>query len=527
MTMRFDLNNLPQDPALLQQMILDLLTQLREKDQRIEKLSHLLALLQRSRFGRKSEQVPLEQLLFAFAEAMRDGEVETNPQAEAATEAEAIKQDKPAKSSGNGHGRNPLPESLPRERVEYALPEEACKCQECGAPLERMGEEVTRQLEYVPASFIVREHVRVKYACKRCQGNVVVSAMPAQPIEKGLPGPGLLAHVLVSKYCDHLPLHRQEAIMQRYGIELSRGTMSDWVRAGAQLLRPLYDVMRREVLQGRKINTDDSPVPVQEPGTSKTRQGRLWVYVGDGEHEHTVFDFTPNRKRDGPMKFLHGYRGYLQADAYTGYDELYRSGEIVEVGCWAHARRKFYEAQDSDRERALVALAYIGRLYQVEKRGREDGLSPADLCALRRQESGPILSDLHAWLKEQAQVVLPRSPMGEAIGYALGQWRALGRYLEDGDLEIDNNAAERALRRVALGRKNWLFAGSDEGGRRAAIIYTMIASCQQHGVEPFAYLRDVLGRIPSHLQSRIEELLPGHWKPETPHVPVAAGQIDG
>ena len=508
--MTFDLNNLPQDYELLRQMIIDLLQTVKQQEQRIDKLTHLLARLQRSQFGSKSERIPLEQLLFAFADQLREGEAATEPEKEETKQEEQA--EKKNKSKQNGHGRKPLPEDLPRERIEYPLEESECRCKECGEALQRMGEEVTQQLEYRPASFFVREHVRVKYACRKCQGNVVVSEMPAQPIEKGLAGPGLLAHVLVSKYCDHLPLHRQEAIMQRYGITLSRGTMSDWVRDCAKLLQPLYELMRKSVLQGKKLNTDDTPVPVQEPGRNKTRQGRLWVYVGDHEHEYTVFDYTPNRKRAGPQRFLSGYRGYLQADAYVGYDELYQDGDVVEVGCWAHARRKFYDAQTADKERSLIALAYIRRLYDVEKGGRERQLDSVALHSLRQEKSQAILEDFHAWLQAQAQQVLPKSPLGGAIAYTLKLWKALTRYVEDGILDIDNNAAERALRRVAIGRKNWLFAGSDEGGKRAAIVYTMIASCQRHGVEPFAYLRDVLARIPGHLQSRIEELLPQNWQ---------------
>jgi len=519
--MQFDLQNLPEDFSLLRQIILDLLSTVKAHEQRIERLKHQLQQLQRYQFGRKSERVALEQLLFQYAGLDTEAVAAEEPVEEAREAEPQFEPETSPKRKKNGHGRSALPEHLPRHRVEYPLAEAECRCQSCGETLEKIGEEVTQQLEYQPASFHVVEHVRIKYACKRCEGNVVVSEMPPQPIDKGLPGPGLLAHVLVSKYADHLPLHRLEGIFERNGVGVSRQTMCDWVKASARLLEPLYEAMKREVLASKVVGTDDTPVPVQELGRDRTRKGRIWVYVGDGEHEHTVYDYTPTRNKEGPREFLEGYEGYLQADAYPGYAGLYADGRVIEVGCWAHARRKFYEAQLSDRERALVALAYIRQLYQVEKKAQ--ALSAEQRRALRQEKARAVLQGFKAWLDRQQLEVLPKSPMGEAIGYAQAQWKALGRYLEDGDLAIDNNAAERALRKVVIGRKNYLFYGSDAGGKRAAIIYSLIASCKRHGLDPFAYLRDILSRLPSHSIQNLPELFPSHWKAEqTPLASAAA-----
>jgi hypothetical protein len=299
-------------------------------------------------------------------------------------------------------------------------------------------------------------------------------------------------------------------------VELSRKTLCDWVAAGAAQLKPLVLVMKDEVLGSRKIHTDDTTVPVRDKDRASMRQGRLWIYIGDSEHEHLVFDYTPDRKRDGPQRFLAGYKGYLQADAYGGYNCVYapqgesREPGAIEVACWAHARRKFFDSMSSDGRRASVALAYIRELYAIEKRARD--LSTEKRHALRGQEAPRILKAMKAWLEEEAPKVLPKSPMGDAITYARGQWVALTRDLEDGILEIDNNRAERALRRVAIGRKNWMFAGSDEGGHRAAIIYSVVASCAVLKIDPYAYLRDVLQRLPSCLPADLKTLTPKAWK---------------
>jgi transposase len=436
----------------------------------------------------------------------------------------------PTPAKRNGHGRRKLPADLPRERIVHDLPDEEKPCPCCGTARTLIGEETSEQLDYVPAKVKVIEHVRLKYICKACEKQaaeggpqIATAAKPLSAIEKGLAAPGLLAYVIVSKYGDHLPLHRLERILKRHGIEIARSTMCDWMRQSADALGPLYDLMVREVLASKVIHTDDTPVNVLEPGSGKTRTGRFWVYLGDPSHPHAVFDYTPSRKRDGPMNFLDGWGKnelrYLQADAFGGYDGLYAGqagGHVVEVACWAHARRKFYDARRSDHRHSARALASIKRLYDVERDAT--GLPARERARLRQERSAPILVEFRQWLlKSQAASggsVLPKSPMGEAITYALNQWAALCVYLLDGELAIDNNAAENALRRIAIGRKNWLFAGSDNGGRTAAVLFSLLATCQRHNVEPFAYLRDVLDRIAAHPHTQLDELLPDRWQPQ-------------
>lgn len=489
--------DLPEDPELLKTMLIDLMGE-------VERLNHQLAQLRRHVFGRRSEGLSQDQLLLGLAGVAL-------PQAPTPEPVAPIS--KP-RTNGTGHGRKPFPAHLPRQRIEYPLPESERTCKSCQSPMAKIGEEVSSQLEYVPSSFFIKEHVRFKYACKGCEDAVVISQAPAQPIEKGSPGPGLLAHVLTSKFADHLPLHRQSRIFERSEIDLSRSTLCDWVAKSAALLEPLVQEMHREILKSKRIHTDDTPVPVLDPPQNKTRESRLWVYIGDEDHPFTVFDYTPTRCREGPEDFLRDFEGFLQADAYKGYDDLYRDGTIVEVGCWAHARRRFFDAQTSDRARALTAIASIKLVYKVEREAK--GLEAAVRRGLRQTNAKPLLDAFKTWLDEQTLAVLPKSPMGEAIGYTLRQWGALTRYLDDGDLEIDNNRAERSLRAIVVGRNNWTFAGSDAGGRRAATIYSLVASCQQHGVDPFAYLRDVLDRVSTHPAREIAALLPPAWKAAQP-----------
>jgi transposase len=491
---------LPDDPVVLKGMIVELLASLHDARRDNEQLRQRLDLVLRRLYGPKAERLDPDQLLlFAQAEASSSPPPPAPPPEPPAAPAAAPR----------GHGRRRLPASLPRQRVEHDLPAAERPCPECGQGRERIGQEVSEQLDYQPAALFVVEHVRPTYACRHCQGQLTTAAKPAQPIEKGLPGPGLLAQVITSKYGDHLPLYRLERIFARHGLELKRSTTCDWMAACAELLRPLYGQMVQAVLASAVVHTDDTPLPVQDRDRGHTRQGRLWVYLGDGGHPYTVFAYTPSRARDGPQQFLKGYYGYLQADAFGGYDGIYATGNVVEVACWAHARRKFYEARASDAERSHAALAWIGRLYEVEKRARE--LSLPARQALRQAESVPILTALCQWLHEQRQAVLPKSPFGQAVTYALNNWTALGRYTEAGFLAIDNNVAEREMKRIAIGRKNWLFTGSDRGGDTAAVLYSLTSTCQRHGADPFAYLRDVLARLPDQPPGRCEELLPDRW----------------
>jgi transposase len=345
---------------------------------------------------------------------------------------------------------------------------------------------------------------------------VIAAPKPSMPIAKGLPGPGLLAHLIVSKYTDHMPLHRLQRAYERQGCFLHRSTLSDWLGACAGLLRPLYDLMVRVVLQSRVIHTDDTPVKLQELGTHLLSTARLWAYLGDAAHPYNVFDFTVNHKRDGPQRFLANYQGYLQADAFSGYDGLYLPGprtaqaRIIEVACNAHARRKFYEARGSDALRSHQALAYYRQLYELERQGKD--FSDAQRLQMRQDLAVPILGQFRTWLEAQRRDVLPKSPMAEAIGYALNNWEALRRYTEAGFLAIDNNAAEREMKRIAVGRKNWLTVGSPRGGQTAAVLFSFTSTCQRLGVEPWAYLQDVLTRLPATPSRQLGNLLPDYWQ---------------
>jgi transposase len=495
--------DLPQDVHTLQEMVLTLLAQ-------IDDLNGQLYYLKRQLFGRKSEKLhPAQRLLF---EGLYE---QVQAQLEAQTGAD--KQDAPkrrSKPNATHNGRRPLPPELPRDEIVLEPAAEEKICPACQTPKQRIGEEITEKLEYIPASFRVKQYIRPKYACKQCQGYVSIGELPPMVIDKGIAGEGLLAHIITSKYTDHLPLKRLEGILKRHGVDINVSTMCDWVGVCADLLRPLVRRMHEKILQSPKINTDDTPVPVKsKKRKGSTYNGYLWVYVDD--QKNVVFDFTPTRSRHGPLKFLGEYAGYVQADAYSGYDEFFRRSKATEVGCHAHARRKFDAAMDSDPVRASQMLALWKDLYAVEKTGKEQGYDATQLLAVRQELSGPILDKIHANLLAWKDRVLPKSPTGKAIRYALGQWTALTRYVDDPILEIDNNLAERTLRMVAVGRKNWQFAGSEAGAERAAVLYSLVAGCKLNGLDPFAYFRDVLGRISTHPASRIDELLPGHWQAPT------------
>lgn len=489
---------------------------IRELHLQLAHMQRQLEILLRQRFGPKSEQSHPDQLLL-FGDAA------------VAIPAPPATPEPPRKT---GHGRQTLPANLPRVEVVHDLPPEQKPCPECGVERSRIGQESSEQLEYVPASLRVLVHTRPRYACSQCKGHVAIAARLPEPIDRGLPGVGLLAHVIVSKYVDHLPLYRQEGIFARHGVTLSRQTTCGWMAECAGLLEPIWKAMKARILQSRVIQTDDTPVPVQDPNLKgKNRTGRIWVYIGDREHPFVVYDYTPDHKKVGPETFLRDYgSGYLQSDAFTGYDGLHRRG-LIEVGCWAHARRKFHEAISSDKARAEEAIAWIGRLYQIERSvdsevqrllaGR-DGAAPgaAERVALedrarsetRDRESRAILDGFSTWLESRVGSILPKSPLGMAISYTRSNWKALTRYLEQPWLSIDNNASERAIRPIAVGRKNWLHLGSDAGGRTAAILLSVTQSAKAFGLEPWSYLRDVLNRVSTHPASRVSELLPDQWK---------------
>lgn len=506
---------LPDDLETAHQLIRELLETLGQQIHLNAKLQHQLEQLLRQRYGRKSERIDPAQLLLFAQEILAQAEPETPPQPDPVPEPAAPTSSTQPKK---GHGRKPLPASLPRRQVMHDVPPEQLPCPDCGAMRKCIGSEVREQLEYVPASLVVLEHIRPKYACPDCEANIVIADRLPEPIEKGIPGPGLMAHVITNKYADHLPLYRQEGILLRYGVEISRSTLCDWMAIAAELLQPIVTRMLTKVLESKVAQNDDSPLKVQDHAGKGIKIGRLWVTIGDHYHKYVVYVYRPNRSGDGPAEIFEGFEGYLQADAYSGYDALFTSGKIIEVGCMMHARRNFYEARTSDPPRAHQALAWIKLLYNVEREAKEKHEAEdyeafvAARHALRGERSRPIFQQFHDWLVAEAPKVLPKSPIGEAIQYALNHWVALARPLDQGFLELDNGACERAFKPLALGRNNWLFVGSDRGGETAAVLMSLCTTCKTLGIDPQAYLRDVLDRISTHPASRIDELLPDRWQ---------------
>jgi transposase len=380
----------------------------------------------------------------------------------------------------------------------------------CRQDLRPIGEETSERYEYIPAQLTVIEDICKKYACA-C--TVKTATKPAQPIEKSTAGASLLAQVIVAKTADHLPLHRQQQIFERHGVEISRKTMGGWLAQCADLLKPLYGSLKQVLFESKVIGTDDTSVKVLDKKLPFARTGRIWPYYGDSSHPVILYDYTPTRERSGPEEFLKGYRGFLQADAYGGYDAFFKDPVrgLIEVGCWAHARRYFHKALESDQPRMGPALLLIAQLYRVERQAQP--LPAQDCRQLRQERSRPILEKLHNYLSEIQVEVLPKSPEGRAVRYTLKNWTALTRYCEDGDLRIDNNGTERAIRGVAIGRHNWIFLGSDEGGRTAAVLRSFVASCQRAGVDPFLWFKDVLSRIADHPITKLHDLLPHNWAP--------------
>lgn len=481
---------------------------IRERRSNALEIEHLKLVIEKFRrmlFGVKSEKLTgeLEQLEFRLEE------LETSEAAEEAAE-EKDTETRPAGRQRRRPRRKPLPEDLPREVVMH-MPEHDC-CPDCGGSLRQFGEDVSEQLERVPATFKVIRHVRPKFACNHCE-RVVEAPAPSRPIERGLAAPGLLAHVLMSKYGHHLPLYRQAEIYAREGVDLDRSTLAGWVGATSELLAPLVTALREHVMSAGKLHADDTPVPVLAPGNGKTKTGRLWTYVRDdrpaGEESPPAvwFAYSEDRKGEHPRQHLKDFTGALQADAYAGFHHLYGDGRIYEVACWAHARRKFHEIHAIHASPTTTeALARIAALYAIEDEIR--GKPAEHRREVRQSRARPLIDELHKWMEKAARQLSPKSETTGAIRYSLSRWRALTRYIDDGQLEIDNNSAERALRVVALGRKNYLFAGSDTGGERAAAIYSLIGSAKLNGLDPEHYLRTVLAHVADHPVNRIADLLP-------------------
>ncbi len=494
-----DALKLPDDPSVLKNLVASLASELKSRDLLIEKLKHQLAGLRRHQFGSRSEN--LDQLELTLEEE------------EIALAAEApVQQDTTAPTDDKRQPkRRPLPDNLPRNETVLSAGE---ACASCGGALKRLGEDVTEELEYIPGRFVVNRIVRPRMACACCE-RVTQAALPSRPIERGRPGPSLLAHVLVNKYADHLPLYRQSQIFGREGIDVERSTLADWVGRSAALLEPLADAIGRHVLCGEAIFADDTPVKMQAPGTGRTKTARLWAYARDertwvGDAPPAAwYQFSADRKADRPRDHLKTFEGWMHADGYAGFEELYRSGRVREVACMAHVRRKFVDVQQSQGSAiAEEAIRRIARLYAVEKEAR--GQPPDERVRIRQTKARPILDELGAWLAAQLARISGKTPLAGAIRYAITRLKRLRPYLEHGVLEIDNNTAERAMRSIAVGRKNWLFIGSEGGGKSAAIAYTLIETAKLNGVDPQAWLTDTLSRIADHKITRIDELLP--WR---------------
>ena len=520
------IEQLPDDPLVLKRVLME---ELQRRDAAIERIRQeaarqmeslrqqmeaehkaIVAAILRRYYGPKSERFDPRQLLL-FGQAVAALPLDEASIAEEAGEpllSRRVKKRHP-------HGRQQLPEHLERIAIEHDLEDKSCPAG--GRARQRIGGDVSEPLEYFPASFKVLQHIRHKYGCPQCDHDgynphIETALKPPQPMDKGLPGPSLLAYVTVSKLGDHLPLYRLENIFARHQVHVARSTMCAWMRAAGELVAPLVALMIARVRPSQVIHTDDTPVPIQSPGQKKCRKGRIWCYLGDEANPYTVYDYTPNRQRDGPATWLAGFTGYLQADAYGGYDGIFAHGGVTEVACWAHARRKFYDAQDSDARRSAEMLALIGELYALEREAKENALDEASRLALRQTRSAPGLARIKAWLDTEKEVVLPRSPMAAAITYANNQWTALNTYVTQGFLNIDNNAGERALKRVAIGRKNWLFAGNDAAAQNHARLWSLIASCERHGVCPQRYLTSVLANIGQTPPDQLDQFLPDTWK---------------
>jgi transposase len=460
--------------------------------------------------GKTRERIDPDQLLL-----FEIGELETLIEEELQAERDASRPERKKK-----RGRRLIPDHIPTEVIEHTLDEKERLCPIDGQPMPLIRWEESTQLDYIPASIKKIVHRRGVYACgaKHDEAKLITAPKPPQPIEKGLPTAGLLSQVVVSKFGDHLPGYRQEDIFSRHGIEIRRSTIYSWLAKVADLCQPLYDLMKDRVLSSKVIHTDDTQVKLIDHSIAGTRLARFWGYLGDANHPYAVYDFTTNRQRAGPQKFLANYRGYLQADAYGGYDGIYSSSGdpasgIVEVACWVHCRRYWHKAKEQDPERAHHALAYISRLQEVERATLD---CDADVRQAKRiQHAVSLLTEFGQWLENET--FLPKSLIGKAATYTRNQWTALNRYVEDGDLSLDNNFAERAMRPIAIGRKNWLFVGSERAGHRAAILTSLVASCKNNFVEPWAYLKDLFERMACRPgEDELIQLLPNNWLIDNP-----------
>ena len=496
------LDNLPEDPTELRQVSTLLAAEVKALTLKVEQLQHQLHGANRHRFGSTSEGMDQLQL---FAENEEIAEVVTEV-VETAPAEHVEPKGKPK--------RKPLPDHL--DRIEQVL-SAGEDCPECGGDLSKLGEDVTEELEYIPGRFVVNKFIRPRMACRRCE-TISQAPLPSRPIERGRPGPGLLAHVLVSKYADHLPLYRQSQIYAREDVELDRSTMADWVGKSTALLKPLAEAIAKRVKAGTSLFADDTPLKMLAPGNKKTKTARIWAYVRDerpwsGQSPPCVwYQFTVDRKGEHPVKHLSGYQGWVHADGYAGFNDVFGKDKASEAACMAHIRRKFvdvFTAQGS--AIAEETIKRIAQLYGVEKEVR--GQSSEARAALRQAKAKPIFDDLEEWLQAQLPKISGKSPLAKAIRYALNRMPKTRPYLDNGFLELDNNSAERAMKPVAIGRKNWMFAGSENGGKAMAIAFTLIETAKLNKVDPQAWLTWVLEHIADHKITKLDELMPWNYAP--------------
>lgn len=481
--------------------------------QKIESLEHQVSALKRNRFGQRSEKNKTKP-----SSSKEDAPKGDSP----ASKEDAPKSKTRKKGANQNHpGRRPLPEHLQRVQVDYDLNAEEKICPHCAALLTRIKNLVTEQLDIVPAHLIVKQYVRAQYACRTCYGTIKTADMPAQPIDKGRASAALLAHLITEKFDFYMPCYRLERWFKREGVPISRSTMIGWLFKAEFLLRPLVELQKKELIASGHIFSDDTTMPTLAPGEGKTKTGRLWVYTQRPTKTHggfTVYEYTPTREGKYPEAFLKGFKGYLQVDAYSGYNGVLAANEegkadCIEVGCWAHTRRNFVEIVVLHPESvAQDILNLVGELYDIERIAKEKKMTDWARRAFRKKRSKPLIKKIYKWLHYHQEIVVPKSPLGKAIAYALNNWIALTRFLGDGRLEIDNNRSERKMKPAVMGRKNHLFVGGKQGGEMLSTFYSVIETCRENGVNPVTYLTDVLARIPTHPNKRIEELLPHNWK---------------
>jgi len=498
---------LPDDPNELKAMLL-------VERARNERLVQIIKEMQRHRFGRRAETLPEDQMLLALedVEQMEAGDSAAAESKSAAARSEAARRRR--------RNRGALPAHLPRIETIVDIDDRTCAC--CKGELHRIGEDVSERLDVIPAQFRVLVTRRPKYACRACEEGVAQAPAPARLIEGGLPTEATIAHVLVSKYADHLPLYRQAQIYARRGINLDRSTLADWVGRAAWHLRPLHERLLEHIRASTKIFADETTAPVLDPGRGRTKTGQLWAYArddrpfGGADPPIAVYVYAQNRKSDQPLAHLAGFRGVAQVDGYAGYRALAQKNSVQLAFCWSHVRRRFYElAAAGPAPIASEALERIGALYAVEKDIR--GRNPDERRSARQERSRPILNALEPWLREKLALISQKTKLAEATRYALSRWDGLSRFVNDGRVEIDSNVVERAIRPIALNRKNALFAGSDGGAENWAIVASLVETCKLNGVDPMAYLADVLARIVNgHLVSQLDELMP--WAYATPIV---------